>query len=175
MWNYSCFINLQHLLSTWVSSMQRGFREIVPWPPNNRLSLQWALIRLRTTKCFVILGHLCPMSHPIPCANGVSCTSKVLPSDPSYCNPDNVNNGLCCPDDNVPCKYNKPDYRCQAHPKYGMMWICEFWTIQILIANFHMCQKEQPAQSPILFHAWEGLSAQRGNFPTMKTIATRVP
>ena len=65
-------------------------------------------------------GQLCPRSHPIPCVNGALCTSMVRPLDPNYCTVDDLKNGLCCPENNVPCKYNKPHYTCQAHPKFGM-------------------------------------------------------
>ena len=49
------------------------------------------------------------------------CTSKARASDANYCNANDLVNGACCPEDSVPCNYNKPDQRCMENPEYGMV------------------------------------------------------
>ena len=65
------------------------------------------------------LGQICPQSHPIPCLGGKMCTSKARAVHEQHCDASDIVNGVCCPEDVVPCKLNKLLYRCKENPQYG--------------------------------------------------------
>ena len=67
-------------------------------------------------------GHTCPQTHPIPCMRGSYCT-VLQPALLDNCTPSDIADGVCCPDDAVPCREDDPNYLCRANPYYGRVLI----------------------------------------------------
>ena len=63
---------------------------------------------------------MCPASHPIPCRSGAMCTNMMFSINPTNCNETAMAQGVCCPEDAVPCKADNSKYLCRANPEYGI-------------------------------------------------------
>ena len=68
-------------------------------------------------------GLACPQTHPIPCKGGSHCTNRQLSYNESNCQASAIANGLCCPEDAIPCNADDPNYLCRANPHYGRGWM----------------------------------------------------
>ena len=49
------------------------------------------------------------------------CTSRARAMDANYCSVNDIVNAACCPEDAVPCNFNKAELRCMENPKYGVV------------------------------------------------------
>ena len=86
-----------------------------------RITNSVLLTHIAMEPSMTVLGHICPQSHPIPCHGGNMCTSRARAMEANYCRANDIVNGACCPEDAVPCNFNKPELRCMENPKYGVV------------------------------------------------------
>ena len=82
------------------------------------------------------------------------CTSRARAMDANYFSVNDIVNGACCPEDAVPCNFNKPEHRCMENPKNGVVEYLPEFTRRDTSLYLIMYRTHVPGKSPYSVSQW---------------------